>query len=964
MRILKVASLFLFAFFYSISCCGFNGEIDSSSQIDSLKLLIANSTSSIKKAKHLAALANIYAGQGQSNSQIVCYKKILNLIDNHVAPDLYAMSTIRLGQLYRGSTIFKPDSAYIYINNVSTVLEQISPALRLESLEALTGVHYTIYRFEEATRYCLDCIDLAKELDNKKSLRFCYARMSTYSRMYLNDEEQVKKYSKKALELSLEEGDTREIAYYYLLHSSKLNYLEEYDNALIQLDSCEKYIHISGREDLIVDMLMTRALANMHLGDHELAEQNYKKALVIAKEQGVWNRQMHIPLDLAHLYLNQQKYNKAITHSHKAISIFPDKLTLFELEKANRQLHEGYREIGDYKKALYHFELWKVYKDSMNQLNNISVIAGIEGKYKNEQQKKQIGFQNEIIQKQINMRNIIMSFLLLLALFSLGIFYFFLKVRKSNVAIEHQNQVIKKQAEKLKQLDKFKSRFFANVSHELRTPLTLMLGPISSALKSNQLDNRNFTFLKMAQQSGIDVLKLLNSILDLSKMEAGKIELKETVQPLYQLTRRIVSNFESHAQREGVRFGFNYNAEKDLQIEIDKDKFETILNNLFSNAIKFTQSGGRVSVDIQDIKNTILIAVSDTGRGIHTDDIPFLFDRFYQSNQSDAPTEGGTGIGLALSHELVELMGGKIWVESTLGKGSTFYITIPRKEVIKMAEPFEEEVQEQFILIDTKPEPKGTTVNENDFKKILIVEDNYSLRNYLQTILSPYYTILMAENGLVALDLLQENGDCQLILSDIMMPEMDGYQLLKVLKSRDYYHHIPVIMLTALADSRDKLKALRIGVDDYLLKPFNEEELLVRIENLIKNYQGIRVNKPEHKGEKQRPTISEEDKIWLEEFELYIKNNLSKVDLSVAKLSQEFGKSESTLLRLLKRLTGLTPSKYLQEHRLDLARQMFELKTYNTISQVAYEVGFKDAKSFARSFKKRFGKSPSDYSNL
>ena len=576
------------------------------------------------------------------------------------------------------------------------------------------------------------------------------------------------------------------------------------------------------------------------------------------------------------------------------------------------------------------------------------------------------------------------------------------EITKATSQIQTDKSIIEKQAEELRQLDKVKSRFFANVSHELRTPLTLILGPIGSVLKSNELSNRNFTHLKKAQQNGKELLKLVASILDLSKMESGKLEVHNKPELLFQLTRRIAAAFESHAQRSGIEFIFDYLAEKGLQLKLDKEKVETILNNLLSNAIKFTPSGGKVVVTTEDLAHSIRLSVADTGRGIHPNDLPNVFNRFYQAPPRPSPKgreegpsppgggwvgAGGTGIGLALCQELVKVMDGKIWVESELGKGSTFFVELPRKEVMgssPTASPSPalpkgegersslktEETGDRFSFPTSSGKGLTPPPLEGAGGRLLIVEDNHSLRDYIESILSPYYHVITAENGQAALELLgsspfgggREGAD--LILSDIMMPVMDGFQLLEKLKSDDRYRHLPVIMLTARADMQDKLKALRIGVDDYLLKPFDEEELLVRIENLLQNAEERKVA-IELVGDSKRKTqnaklISQADQEWLISFEEDLKKQLANPNYSIAQMADDFAMSQSTLSRQLKRLTGLTPARYFQELRLNEARQLLENRAFKTISEVAYGVGFSDAPAFNRAFKKRFGKAPTE----
>lgn len=413
------------------------------------------------------------------------------------------------------------------------------------------------------------------------------------------------------------------------------------------------------------------------------------------------------------------------------------------------------------------------------------------------------------------------------------------KVNQATLQIKNDKELIEEQAIELMQLDKAKSRFFANISHELRTPLTLILGPLSSIQNSGNLDKRNLRLIEIANQSGQELLKLIGSILDLSKMDSGKVELYEQSEAFFPLLQRIVLPFASMAQSKDILFEFNYEAKKDLFLDLDKNKLEVILNNLLSNAMKFTKSKDAVILTVKDIETEILFKVEDTGRGIHLEDQPHIFDRFYQSKVADAPIEGGTGIGLALTKEFVGIMKGKIWLKSTFGEGSTFFIELPKKESRTSASAKETLNLDDLVslpdLINLQKLPPKQEILDRDLPTILVTEDNDALRDYMVSILSPRYNVLTARHGLMALDILEKNPNCQLITTDIMMPEMDGFQLLQILKSTDAYRHIPVIMLTARVDIKDKLHALRIGVNDYMTKPFDGEELLARIDNLLKN---------------------------------------------------------------------------------------------------------------------------------
>lgn len=523
------------------------------------------------------------------------------------------------------------------------------------------------------------------------------------------------------------------------------------------------------------------------------------------------------------------------------------------------------------------------------------------------------------------------------------------EIKAATAKILEDKNLIEQQAEELRGLDAAKSRFFTNVTHELRTPLSLIIGPLSSMVNSAKYNAEDLEKIQLVRNNANTLLKLVNSLLDLSKLESGKLELHEKPISLFSFTRRISSSYESMIEDKGITYVFDYTADQKLNIIIDAEKLETILGNLISNAAKYTDSG-TITVRVEDLGNQIEFQVQDTGRGIHPEDVNKVFDRFYQTKVKDAPVEGGTGIGLALSRELSRLLKGKLTVESEFGEGSTFSLRVPRREALG-AVPIKEEV-----ALNGSPEQKEKEPLSQDKQTILLVEDNRTLREYLESILSRTFNIIQASNGKKALEKLDAARNLpDLIVSDIMMPEMDGYQLLEHLKGSETYWKVPVIMLTARVATEDKLRALRIGVDDYLLKPFEEEELKIRIENLLKN---VSNRQGENEDLSEDPNLPEHELKWLKAIEEYVQEQLSE-DVSVMDMAQEFGMSRSTLQRQIKKLTGLTPLNYIREHRLCKAREFIESGQFASVSEVVYAVGFSDPASFSRLFKKRFGKNPS-----
>ncbi|HEV7348550.1 ATP-binding protein [Telluribacter sp.] len=519
--------------------------------------------------------------------------------------------------------------------------------------------------------------------------------------------------------------------------------------------------------------------------------------------------------------------------------------------------------------------------------------------------------------------------------------------------------------ENIQALDKLKTDFFTNVSHELRTPLTLILGPLGSVLKRQRTDGEDTRLIETAQRSARQLLKLVNEILDLSKLEAGKVAVSLRPVRLVEVARLAVANFESQAQLRNIALELNYEVEELLVLALDVKKIRHVLENLLSNAIKATPAGGTITLGVQVSPDKLLLRVSDTGRGIHPDDLPHVFDRFFQTNQPDAAVEGGTGIGLALCQEYARAMQGRLWVESQWGQGTTFFLELPLLVAPAGTEASASDPEEDMAYVPRVPaEPPVSTSGET----VLVVEDNPSLRNYLLTVLQPRFKVWLAEDGQAALDLLAQATTLpSLIISDVMMPRMDGFQLLDHLKGSDAYRLIPVIMLTARADRADKLRALRIGVDDYLLKPFDEDELLARITSLLLNQKErqkhvlTEADTPTHSEEVPAPTASAEDMAWLLKLEAATLAQLGNADLTAEWLADDMAVSRRTLFREIKRLTGLTPTQYITTARFRHARQLLENREVTSIKQLASVVGFRQIKHFSISYKNQFGKSPSDY---
>jgi signal transduction histidine kinase/DNA-binding response OmpR family regulator len=543
-------------------------------------------------------------------------------------------------------------------------------------------------------------------------------------------------------------------------------------------------------------------------------------------------------------------------------------------------------------------------------------------------------------------------------IFYIGIFLVIRAIIKENRIFENelliQRNKIQKDAQALKELDALKTRFFTNISHELRTPLTLILGPLRSVLNRNKLTNKDYTYLKLMEQNGQHLLVRINELLDLSRLDAQQLAMNYRTVNLYDFIKQILVSFEGIAHLKGIQFSWKHELPPHLKLSLDAGKVQKIIQNYVSNAMKFTPKNGEIIVNVHRQDQFLKIAVQDTGQGIQSKDLPKVFDRFYQVESSKY--QGGSGIGLAICQELAHLLGGEVGVESEWGKGSMFYVLLP---YIESYAPIEQQAttldSTDSIVVEDIPSKKL----DRPFN-LLVVEDNVDLQQYIQLILQDEYAIQAATNGKTALELLTSTSPFvpDLIISDIMMPEMNGIELLKQIKSTDALRSIPVIMLTARQDLEVKIETLRIGVDDYLTKPFVEEELQARVANLINNSINRR---PIAVAEASTSTpLSQKDMDWLAKVEVLIQQNMAQPTFNLQQLAQELNLSPRRFQQKMKAITGMTPKQYQRTIRLDFARKLLKSGKVQTVAEASYQTGFEDPHYFSTLYKKTYGKMPSE----
>ena len=530
---------------------------------------------------------------------------------------------------------------------------------------------------------------------------------------------------------------------------------------------------------------------------------------------------------------------------------------------------------------------------------------------------------------------------------------------------------MKEQALKLEEVDRMKSHFYANISHEFRTPLQLILGPLEK-LASKISDEEGKKQAGLIRVNAHRLLNLINQLLDLARLEAKKLKLQASRGNIALFVKRIVKEFESITEQRDIALKINMDKENVIAY-FDKEKLEKVIINIMSNAVKFTPKGGKITVNVSETPNgNVDIIVRDSGIGIPANDLNKIFDKFYQVDSSHTREHEGTGIGLALTKEFVELHNGQISIDSMEGNWTEVKLSFPLgrehlkdDEIVDSDEFTKESIEElaefgedEMEIIDDENSLINKTI-------VLVVEDNQDLREYISDDLKSIYHVIEAANGEQGLRK-AEKIIPDLIVSDVMMPLMDGYELTRQLRKNEKTSHIPVILLTAKSDRESKIEGLELGADDYLTKPFDTQELLARIKNLIETRRMLQEKFGSGKTilhKQEKPKISFLDQEFLDRVLKVINEHISEEEFSIEEFGKDVGMSRSQMHRKLKALTGKSASLYLRTVRLAKAKQLLEDKMGN-ISDISYQVGFSSPAYFSRCFKEEFGYAPSEHNHM
>jgi len=549
-------------------------------------------------------------------------------------------------------------------------------------------------------------------------------------------------------------------------------------------------------------------------------------------------------------------------------------------------------------------------------------------------------------------------------LYAIGLVVVFFLARYRMLKREREKfhlQQIENEVAKNEEINNMKFRFFTNVSHELRTPLTLIISPLEGMLKETT-DELQSTRLQLMYRNAQRLLHLVNQLLDFRKGEMSTHQLSLSEGDIISYVHSVCNSFLLMADKKHIQFSF-FSGIDTFSMAFDADKVGKIVMNLLSNAFKFTPEGGRVTVMIEHVAGTpdmLEIKIADTGIGISDVDKEHIFERFYQADHKGVEETTGNGIGLSLVRDFVTLHEGEVKVFDNIGTGSVFVIQFPVKHVetqvqlppetgISIGEEEDKEIKEE-----TREETE-----RKDFPLLLIVDDNEDFRIFMRYSLELQYRVKLAVNGNEAWEMMQEELP-DLVISDVMMPQMDGNELCRLIKQDKRTAHIPVILLTARQNTEAKLEGLQTGADDYVTKPFNMTILVLRIRKLIELSRYHRVTQGMIDPVPSEIVITSLDEKLIEKAIKYVEDNMSRTELSVEELSRELGMSRVHLYKKLLQITGKTPIEFIRVIRLKRAAQLLRESQLH-VSEVAFEVGFNNPKYFSRYFKDEFGVLPSVY---
>ena len=849
-------------------------------------------------------------GLGRMEEAMEVLEKSLRIFSKLEENDMIADVKKEIGFLYKLQSNYPLAIEYL-LEALTLAVETKNKNSEAQILNYIAGIHKEQKQYNKALDYYNEALDIVEELQINAGISACLTNLAA---VYTNlgDLEKALEMNERSLDLKIQMED------------------------------------VLGEGRVLVNL----GSLNYKLKKFTKAKEHFTEALILAGKVGDKKMRSEAIYGLAQSAYGQDNYEDSIDLANSLLNEF-DPYEDLELSIAlNKLLYKAYGKLGNYNLAFEKGISCQTLSDSLYSQNMLIVTNDLEAKYQNEQKNSEIALlasEKELQTLQLaqrrNERNVIIVFAIMILLLAVLIYNQYRIKQRSNL--------------ELKELDELKSNFFANISHEFRTPLTLIKGPIDR-LDQDPDEHLEKEEIKMIRRNTNKVLDLVNQLLELSRIDKGKLQLKPTEGDIFKCLRTAVSSFNSHAAQRQMDYLVDIPNEI-LWAAFDRNKLEKIVYNLLSNAFKFSDDREQVIFRTKYQNDVLEIQVSDSGKGISRDKLPFIFDRFYQVDGSLTKSTQGSGIGLSLSKNLVELMNGTITVTSEEGKGTFFLVQLPIEKIeIRQREAAIGQINSNSSSVPAMPFELNKT-DSRDLPQVLLVEDNVDMRQFIRTQLIDEYKVIEANNGDKGISKAKAIMP-DLIITDLMMPKIDGIELCKQLKTSIETSHIPIIMLTARAGVENKIEGLETGADDYLTKPFNKEELSVRVNNLIEQRKRLREHFSNHNRTvyPAKITTTSLDSKFLEKVLVLLEKEHSNPNFGVPQMQESMAMSNTQLHRKLKALTNESPGELIRNFRLKRASQLLSQQA-DTVTQIAYQVGFNNLSYFAKCFKDLYGVSPSSY---
>ncbi|WP_107037674.1 tetratricopeptide repeat protein [Brumimicrobium mesophilum] len=900
-------------------------------------------------------LGETYLELGDTVSAISAHKKGLALCEKLNFQYREAFYSDYLGHIY-----FHQDNFELAIENFKRALrihQQKKVSFKISLSAGNLGLsHLEIGNKREAIHYLLIS---KKYYEHDKNVKGVLWMNSLISDVYkeIREFEKALEFNNNNIEICKDISDTLRLAIAYKQRGEISTAHRKYKKSEYYLDKARFIFEKLNEDKHITELLISTS--NLYF-----ESKNYPKAIKFLNQARILNdkniKDHKLSIDISRIYggilAKTGQAEKAKVELEHALAHYISSKSRSHLPFIYQHLFIADSILNDYPSALKNYKLYTAnfIKENRDQLDTERLA------YQFEFEKKEAIAEVKLETKNAE-RNLAIVLLVLTSLLTIIIIYFF-RLRQKNIKIQQKNiEFEKREVDQIKKTEEFKSRFLTNITHEFRTPLTLIKGHLE-ILKTNTEIGEEKRLVEM-ENSSDRLLQLINQLMELSRMEEGKYQLHYQKGFLMKTLLKSKETFETLAKQKNITYNYQNKLDENFDIEnfvYSQEAIATIVSNLLSNALKFTPNNGQIELILGNIdEETIFIHVNDSGLGISPDDINNIFERFYQVETEKQRTFEGSGIGLAFVKELALLHGGSVKVESIEGDGAKFTVTLKsgQFDVDSLQPKIESSLAANISYSDTSQH--NSEEAKSDKPIILVVEDQIEIRKLITESLNENYQFLEAENGRKGIELAEK---ClpDLIISDVMMPVTDGLELSKELKNNIATSHIPIILLTAKSDMKDKISGLEIGVDDYLTKPFLIAEIKLKIRNILLTRENFRRSFNKNTIISKDENISkfnDKEREFIEKIEKIVFSNINNQQFGVPELAEEMYLSSSQITRKLNSLIDTSPAKYIRNIRLEKAKEL--LKNGYNVSETAWEVGYEDPVYFSKTFKKHFGVAPS-----